>query len=139
MVQTKVRLLGYNSAGRSSRNHRFHLLHDVSHFRPINVQRNERGAFANILKYIKEYDHETFYKFTRMERRHFEKLLSLVKHKLLKRSRREYLSPEFRLAMTLKYLAHGGSFLNLSWEFRIGHSTVLKVIVETCDVLWEVL
>lgn len=105
----------------------------------MNQQRNERGAFVNIFKYIKVHDHEAFYKYTRMEPQHFEKILSLVKHKLLKRSRRECLSPEFRLAMTLKYLAHGGSFLNLSWEFRVGQSTVSKVIAETCDVLWEVL
>nr|CAH7756542.1 unnamed protein product [Callosobruchus chinensis] len=41
--------------------------------------------------------------------------------------------------MTLKYLAHGGSFQTLSWEFRVGHSTVSKVILETCTVLWDVL
>lgn len=58
---------------------------------------------------------------------------------LLKRSRREYLSPELQLAMTLKYLAHGGSFLNLSWEFRVGQSTVSKVIRQTCLALWNVL
>nr|CAI5830759.1 unnamed protein product [Callosobruchus analis] len=50
----------------------------------------------------------------------FDQLLDLLKPKLLKCSRREYLSPELRLAMTLKYLVHGGSFQSLSWEFRIG-------------------
>ncbi|KAB0804251.1 hypothetical protein PPYR_01221 [Photinus pyralis] len=44
-----------------------------------------------------------------------------------------------RLAMTLKYLAHGGSFVNLCFEFRVGHSTASKTIRETCEAIWEVL
>nr|CAH7740540.1 unnamed protein product [Callosobruchus chinensis] len=88
---------------------------------------------------MKTSDHEMFFKYTRMFPEQFDQLLNLVKPKLLKRSRREYLSPEFRLGMTLKYLAHGGSFQTLSWEFRVGHSTVSKVILETCTVLWDVL
>ncbi|KAB0790347.1 hypothetical protein PPYR_15286 [Photinus pyralis] len=69
----------------------------------------------------------------------FDKLLELVKPKLLKRSRRPALPPEMRLAMTLKYLAHGGSFVNLCFEFRVGHSTASKTIRETCEAIWEVL
>ncbi|KAB0790574.1 hypothetical protein PPYR_15024, partial [Photinus pyralis] len=32
-----------------------------------------------------------------------------------------------------------GSFQNLGWEFRVGHSTVSKVIYETCEAIWETL
>ncbi|XP_031358317.1 uncharacterized protein LOC116181999 [Photinus pyralis] len=69
----------------------------------------------------------------------FDMLLEMIKHKLLKRSRRVFLIPKLRLAMTLKCLAHGGSFQNLGWEFRVGHSTVSKVIYETCEAIWETL
>nr|CAH7751225.1 unnamed protein product [Callosobruchus chinensis] len=73
----------------------------------------------------------------RNQKEQFDQLLNLVEPKLLKRSRREYLRPEFCLAMTLKYLAHGGSFQTLSWEFRVGRSTVSKKHV--LFVLWDVL
>lgn len=69
----------------------------------------------------------------------FDKLLNIVRRKLLKRSGRESLTPKHRLAMTLKYFAHGGSFQNLAWEFRIRKSTVTNVINETCDALREFL
>nr|CAH7714787.1 unnamed protein product [Callosobruchus chinensis] len=107
--------------------------------RPIFQERNQKGAFVNLFHHMKTSDHEMFFKYTRMFPEQFDQLLNLVKPKLLKRSRREYLSPEFRIGMTLKYLAHGGSFQTLSWEFRVGHSTVSKVILETRTVLWDVL
>lgn len=38
-----------------------------------------------------------------------------------------------------RYLAHGGSLVKLSEEFRRGHSTVNDVVRETCDAIWDVL
>ncbi|VEN53414.1 unnamed protein product [Callosobruchus maculatus] len=105
--------------------------------RPMFQERNQKGAFVNLFHHMKTNDHEMFFKYTRMLPDQFDHLLNLLKPKLLKRSRREFLSPELRLAMVLKYLAHGGSFQSLSWEFRVGHSTVSKVILETC--IWDVL
>lgn len=88
---------------------------------------------------MKNYDHEMFFQYTRMYPPQFNKLLVMLKLKLLKRSQRESLCPELRLAMTLKYLAHGGGFSSLAWEFRVGQSTVSKVIFETCTAIWNVL
>ncbi|CAH2004903.1 unnamed protein product [Acanthoscelides obtectus] len=86
---------------------------------------------------MKTKDPEMFFKYTRMLPDQFDSILCLLKPKLLKHSRREYLSPALKLAMTLKFLAHGGSFQSLSWEFRVGHSTVSKVIFETCTAIWD--
>ena len=44
-----------------------------------------------------------------------------------------------RSAMTLRYLATGSSQVSLSFNFRVGHSTVCRIIRDTCTVLWEVL
>ena len=44
-----------------------------------------------------------------------------------------------RLAMTLRYLATGSSQVSLSFDFRVGRSTVCRIIRDTCTVLWEVL
>lgn len=89
--------------------------------------------------HMKTADHEMFFKYTRMFPEQFDHLLNLIKDKILKRCRRKFLIPELRLAMTLKYLAHGGSFQNLAWEFRVGHSTVSKIILETCVAIWNTL
>lgn len=38
-----------------------------------------------------------------------------------------------------RYLAQGDSILSKHTEFRIGKSTVHKIIPETCQAIWEVL
>nr|CAI5852262.1 unnamed protein product [Callosobruchus analis] len=75
-------------------------------------ERTQKGAFTNLFNHMKTQDHEMFFKYTRMLPEQFGQLLDLLKPKLLKRSRRECLSPELHLAMTLNSLAHGGSFQN---------------------------
>ncbi|GAB1869443.1 Nuclease HARBI1 [Camponotus japonicus] len=49
------------------------------------------------------------------------------------------LDPELKLALTLSYLAHGDSRVSKHWEFRIGRSTVHKVINDTCCALVKTL
>ncbi|XP_025266348.1 protein ALP1-like [Camponotus floridanus] len=67
----------------------------------------------------------------------FEKLLDIFKHRLIKISPRKPLSPEFRLVMTLYYLAHGPSMQVVAWSFCVSKSTVSNVIRETCAVIWD--
>lgn len=49
------------------------------------------------------------------------------------------ISPEHRLALTLRFLATGASFRHLAFSFRMGVSTVRKIVVETCKALWDAL
>lgn len=69
--------------------------------RPLLRNREKRSQYYNLFQYIKEKDDEQFFKFTRMTVNQFEKLLDLVKDRLIKISPRKPLSPEFRLVMTL--------------------------------------
>lgn len=46
---------------------------------------------------------------------------------------------EQRLALTLRFLASGDCMRSLSYAFRIGHSTVSKIVNETCRVMYEIL
>ena len=41
--------------------------------------------------------------------------------------------------MTLRFLASGDCMRSLSSAFRIGHSTVSKIVNETCRVMYEIL
>lgn len=38
-----------------------------------------------------------------------------------------------------RFLAHGDSARSKSWDFRIGKSTIYKIIYETCDAIWQAL
>ncbi len=52
---------------------------------------------------------------------------------------RESISPEERLAVALRYLATGETFLSLSFNFRISRQSVLSIVPETCEALSYVL
>ncbi|XP_018366184.1 PREDICTED: putative nuclease HARBI1 [Trachymyrmex cornetzi] len=69
----------------------------------------------------------------------FNILHDLLKPKLQKKSRREPLSTETRVAATLSFLAHGDSIMSTAHLFRIGRSTLYSIIPEICKAIWEVL
>lgn len=64
--------------------------------------RDQFGAFNCIFSYFKHHDTEEFYKFVGMSPEQFNKIFTLVRPHLQKRSRRRPLKPELRLAATLK-------------------------------------
>ncbi|XP_046383400.1 protein ALP1-like [Ischnura elegans] len=107
--------------------------------RPINQDREQRGAYSNIFAAMRTMDEEEFFKYTRMSRRQFDTLVKLLTPLLKKRSQRKALSVGQRLAMTLKYLAHGGSTSALGWEYYVAKSTAQKVLKETCQAIWRAL
>lgn len=44
---------------------------------------------------------------------------------------------KFNIHLFCRYLAHGCSPQVLAWAFKMGVSTVRKIIYETCSVIWE--
>jgi len=42
-----------------------------------------------------------------------------------------------RLAITLRYLATGDSFLTIATSYLIGRDTVAKIVWETCSIIWD--
>ncbi|XP_034935581.1 protein ALP1-like [Chelonus insularis] len=69
----------------------------------------------------------------------FYKLLEEVSPYLTKNSRRQSISAEHRLLITLRYLATGDEVSSQAVEYRIGRSTHHSIINETCVVLAQVL
>ncbi|CAM4735492.1 unnamed protein product [Leuciscus chuanchicus] len=49
------------------------------------------------------------------------------------------ISAKERLAVTLRFLATGESFASLSYQFRVGESTISKTVSETCEALHHAL
>ena len=49
------------------------------------------------------------------------------------------ISKEERLCLTLRYLASGDSQQSISYNFRIGKTTVHNIVKKTCEAIWEAL
>ncbi|KAJ8029927.1 hypothetical protein HOLleu_29460 [Holothuria leucospilota] len=48
---------------------------------------------------------------------------------------RKALEPGHRLAITPRYMASGDSYTSLSYNFRVAHNTISKVIPETYEAI----
>lgn len=74
------------------------------------------------------------------ERRFLQVLLTIIRSKIEKQFLiREPISAEIRLQILLHYLSTGNTLTSLSYEFRVGISTVCGIIRETCDAIWNTL
>ncbi|XP_017468108.1 PREDICTED: uncharacterized protein LOC108360367 [Rhagoletis zephyria] len=67
----------------------------------------------------------------------FNVLLTLLRERLQRFSRRKPVDEESRLDITLTYLSQGCSPQFLAWAHKLGVSTIRKIIYETCDAIWN--
>ncbi|XP_052741869.1 uncharacterized protein LOC128198809 [Bicyclus anynana] len=115
----------------NKRKHRFwkrsHLYYHTSH-----------GEFFTLFN---ELDDESFTKSYRLPRNIFYELHNLIKPHIFKQDTnyRRSICTQERLAVCLKYLATGSKFSQIAENFRIGKSTVPRIIEDVCDALWTVL
>ncbi|XP_071645996.1 uncharacterized protein [Temnothorax longispinosus] len=107
--------------------------------RPVNRVRDAQGFYCNLVRELIDTDHEEFFGLFRMSPDQFHLLVVLLHPRLKKRSNRTPLPTDLRVAVTLLYLAQGDTAKLKHAEFRIGTSTVYKVIHETCREIWNVL
>ena len=111
--------------------------------RGIFQRRIWQGAHHNLLREIRLNDTESHFRYLRMSRATFDELLLKVRPFLRRQKYRSALRPEItpaeRLAVTLRYLATGNSQMSLSFNFRVGRSTLCRILRETCSVIWQVL
>ena len=108
--------------------------------RPINQKRKQQGEYANLIREMQLGDHESFFKYFHMSLTLFEELLHLVAPLIVKSDqKRESITPAERLSVTLRYLATGDSHQTIAFSYRLGHSTVNKIVPETCLAIWSAL
>ena len=71
----------------------------------------------------------------------FDALLRHVEPHISKENTRfrESVPASTKLAITLRYLASSESQQSLSWSFRLGRTTVSKIVREICEAIWKVL
>lgn len=111
--------------------------------RPIFQHREELSEMC-LVRQMRQVDHLSHFRYLRMSPAVFDALLDKVKRYLPRRKSyrsavRPNISPEESLVITLRYLATGASQRALSFSFRVGGSTVHKVVLETSTAIWQAL
>jgi len=109
---------------------------------PIFSTKNRKlyGASETLIKELYFHNDEKFINYFRMTVEIYEKLLNAVGPHIKKQNCvRDPISPNTRLEICLRYLASGDSMKSLSYAFRVGCSTVSKIVLETCEAIWNVL
>ncbi|XP_059147843.1 uncharacterized protein LOC131953030 [Physella acuta] len=113
------------------------LLNEKEWVNPIFAEREKCGEFHTLFPKLLEQP-QKFYEYFRMNRDTFEYILNNIRPYIEKQSSfRKCISPEERLAVTLRYLSTGLAFRSLAFSYRIAHSTIAKIIYETCDAIWN--
>ena len=111
--------------------------------RAIFAKRQQQGEYSNLLQEMRLSDPQCHFQYLRMSKERFDILLSLVGPLLAKRHyfsrQRTEITPAERLAVTLRYLATGNSQVSLSFNFRIGRSTICGIVRETSQAIWDAL
>lgn len=113
------------------------LYKEIHGIHPSNRRSQKQGFFKTCIKQLKEKNDNHFFKTTWMNISSFNLLLLLLKHRMERFSNRKAVEPETRLAVTLMFLEQGCNFHVISMAFKLGISTVRKVIYETCDAIWD--
>ncbi|XP_065305170.1 putative nuclease HARBI1 [Dermacentor albipictus] len=98
------------------------------------------GEYHHLVQELRNSDPEYHFKYFRMTKASFDKLLSLVYRRLVHPpTHRRPISPAERLAVTLRFLATGGSMEDIALSYRMHASTVANVLKETLPAIWDCL
>ena len=102
-------------------------------------RREELGAYHTLLRELAET--LRFGEYMRMPHAKFLALVEVLGPLLTKQEThmRTSIAPKERLAVAILYLATGETFQSLSFQFRIGKSTVSQIVMEVCDAIYQVL
>ena len=104
------------------------------------LRRTERGAYHTIFKELAVEDTPGFAEYMRMPHTKFVALVEAVAPFIKKQETcmRESIQPSERVALAIRYLATGETFQSLSFQFRIGTSTISCIVMEVCVAIYRV-
>ncbi|KAK8755127.1 hypothetical protein V5799_002171 [Amblyomma americanum] len=98
------------------------------------------GEYHHLVQELRQSDPEYHFKYFRMTKASFDKLLGLIYERILHPpTHRRPISPGERLAVTLRFLATGGSIQDIAMSYRIHASTVANIIKETLPAIYDCL
>ncbi|KAL8569159.1 hypothetical protein ACOMHN_020286 [Nucella lapillus] len=103
------------------------------------LERPRYGAYSQLLQELFCEDQKEVKRFLRLSKDSFDEVLERVGRRIAKQHTpmRRAIEPGERLAITLRYLGSGDSFISLSYLFRVGDNTIRKIVLETCEAIYE--
>ena len=104
-------------------------------------RREELGAYHTLSRELAAEDTLGFGEYMRMPHAKFLEIVEVVGPLSTKQEThmRTSIAPNERLALGIRYLATGETFQSLSFQFRIGKSTVSQIVMEICGAIYQVL
>lgn len=103
------------------------------------LKRHKYGMYEKLMKHLREGDTKSFNNFVRMDPAMFNQLVEELTPRLQKKTTnyRKPLSVGLKLAITLRYLATGDSYKSLAYGFRVAPNTIVKVVPEVCQAIYD--
>ena len=103
--------------------------------------RKQDGAYYTLMVEFEDNDLKRYMNFIRMSPELFRELLEMCRPYLepKKNNFREPLSAGIKLAITLRFLASGNSYVSLMYLFRVAKNTISNFIPHVCEVITYVL
>ncbi|XP_035529809.1 uncharacterized protein LOC118337072 isoform X1 [Morone saxatilis] len=103
-------------------------------------RRGQQGLSV-LQRELEMHDRTGFREMLRMTAEEFDVLLGMVGPLITKQhtKMRRAISPRERLSLTMRFLATGVTFRSLSFQYRIGASTISLIVMETCAALYQVM
>lgn len=104
-------------------------------------RRFQQGWYHNLIQELEQDQLGRYRNFMRMTPDLFNEILTAIRPRIQRQDTRyrAAIPPELRLALTLRYLATGCSYLTLHYAFRVGVSTVASIVKDTCAAINEIL
>lgn len=104
-------------------------------------KRDTEGVYVKLLAELRMNNPNLYRNFVRMRAEDFDFLLELVTPLIEKKNTqmRDAISAGARLALTLRFLATGESFMSLQYLFLIPQPTISSIVPEVLDAIYTVL
>ena len=105
--------------------------------RPWLLRRPVLGHYDRLLRELRTEDLGSYNNFLRVSPELFDEIVARISPAIEKEDTfyRKALSPGLKVAITLRYLATGDSYATLQYDFRVGKSSISRLIPEVCDAI----
>ena len=102
-------------------------------------QRLLHSHYYNLMESLRQRDPDSFKNFTRVEPAFFDELLDRLRLRITKKntSCRDAIEPGLKLAVTLRHLATGNSYVDLGYSFRVGGNSICLFLPEVCQAIMD--
>ena len=107
--------------------------------KPWLQRRESHGFYAQLLSELKLEEPSIYKNYLRMTAENFDEILSLIKDDISKKNTvmRDSVSAEIQLAITIRFLATGNSYKDLSMGFRVHESTIGQFVPKVCRAIYK--